>query len=591
MNVKRLLNYFCSIPAVLALLTHPGSALGQTGPTNTLFPVVTIRATDPLATWSGDPGTFTLFRQGPTNAALNVYCRVGGTASNGVDYATISSFNLIPAGARTSTITVSPINNGQTDVRTVDLTLAPSPMLPPVNYQIGSPSNATVYIRPAGTNIPPWVRLVEPANGSTFLVGANIRLLAYAGDPDGSVTSVEFFADNTSLGIVSNGVVVDPLPSGGPPPGTLAYFLVWSNAPAGNHILTAKATDDGGASTVSAPVAINVTSNLPPITRIISPPNGAIFVAPVNVPLFAYARDAEDGVASVEFLDGSTSIGFGVQLAVGATSLTSPSNIWFLNWSNAPVGMHVLRSRATDTGGAVGVSDPVNITVLPPRPPPTNRPPIVNIVATDPVAVEGTNCWVWPGCTNMTPAWSNWPVTITACRFFTNCGPKDAMFTVHRIGDTNDDVVVHYGIGGSASNGVEYVALSGLVTVPAGEREAFIPIVPIDDGPPDITSTVVLKLLPDTNYVIGFPPKAAAIILDGLWPRATAALPGGCFRVNAAGPDGAWFHVEYSTDLGNWTPLCTNQVVQGSIEFIDPDASVDQARYYRAVPELGLPQF
>ena len=40
----------------------------------------------------------------------------------------------------------------------------------------------------------------------------------------------------------------------------------------------------------------------------------------------------------------------------------------------------------------------------------------------------------------------------------------------------------------------------------------------------------------------------------------------------------------------NWTPICTNQVVNGSIDFIDPDASTSPARFYRAVPEANPPQ-
>src|SRR6516164_2351104 len=63
------------------------------------FPVVTIEATQPIAKESGQPAIFNLIRTGPTNAALLVYCKIGGTASNGVDYQQISSFNLIPAGA------------------------------------------------------------------------------------------------------------------------------------------------------------------------------------------------------------------------------------------------------------------------------------------------------------------------------------------------------------------------------------------------------------------------------------------------------------------------------------------------------------
>jgi hypothetical protein len=117
--------------------------------------------------------------------------------------------------------------------------------------------------------------------------------------------------------------------------------------------------------------------------------------------------------------------------------------------------------------------------------------------------------------------------------------------------------------------------------------------VPLDDGPPDITSTVILTLEPSTNtppdFVLGYPPKAAALILD-FGPRPpTAVLPDKCFHLNATGPNGAWFHIEGATDLLSWTPICTNQVINGSIDFVDPEAQSNQARFYRAVPEAGPP--
>jgi len=132
------------------------------------------------------------------------------------------------------------------------------------------------------------------------------------------------------------------------------------------------------------------------------------------------------------------------------------------------------------------------------------------------------------------------------------------------------------------------------VTIPAGHRHGLITIVPIDDGPPDVSKTVILKLTASTNtppdYLTGFPRKAAAIIIDGNWPRpVTGMLPDQCFHLSATGPDGAWFHVESSTDLANWTAICTNQVVEGSIDFIDPDAPADSMRFYRAVPESVAP--
>jgi hypothetical protein len=216
----------------------------------------------------------------------------------------------------------------------------------------------------------------------------------------------------------------------------------------------------------------------------------------------------------------------------------------------------------------------------------------VSIVATDPIAIEGTNCLVWWGATNVTPTWASWTGAIRWP--FTNCGPKDAVFTMRRFGDTNNDLTVMYDIGGTASNGVDYAALPGFVTIPAGHRHGLITIVPIDDGPPDVNKTVILKLTPSTNtppdYLTGFPRKAAAIIIDGNWPRPlTGVLPDGCFHVSATGPDGAWFHVEYSTDLANWTSICTNQVIEGSIDFVDPDAPADTMRFYRAVPESAAP--
>lgn len=573
----------------ILVASSPGS-LGQT--TNTLMPVVTVRATDPFASESGDTGTFTLFREGPTNQTLNVYCVFGGSASNGVDYAALSSFVMIPAGVRTAPVVVKPIDDSLIEgTETVELRLAPSPMVPPVNYIIGTPSNAVVFIADNdGSNAPPFVRISTPADGTVFPAPANVPICADAYDVDGFVATVEFFAGTNSIGIRTN----NPMSTGPMNP----FCLVWSNVPPGEYVLTAKATDNGGLSTLSDPVHISVRegSNLPPVVRITSPANGMIFRAPVDIPIFTFARDFDDPVASVEVFADTNSLGLATVLPCSnilgcATCPTfCPSNYYRLVWSNAPLGQHILVAQATDTRGAVGVSEPVRIAVTPLPPPPTNRPPIVNILATDPIAIEGTNCWPWIGLTNPLPTWSNWVSSTGGFRFFTNCGPKNAAFTVHRFGATNDPVTVNYTIGGTASNGVDYVGLPGSVTVPAGERSAQITVVPIDDGPPDITSTVILKLQPDTNYVIGFPPKAAAIILDSDRPRAsTSMLPDFSFHVNAAGPDGAWFHIEASTDLANWTSLCTNQVVNGSIDFIDPDAQPNQSRFYRAIPEAGPP--
>ena len=104
----------------------------------------------------------------------------------------------------------------------------------------------------------------------------------------------------------------------------------------------------------------------------------------------------------------------------------------------------------------------------------------MSIVATDPIAIAGTNAYVWRGVTNATPSWTNW--SSATFQWFTNWGPKNALFTVRRFGDVSSNLNVNYSIGGTASNGVDYAALLGFVTVPAGSAYALIPIVPIDNG-------------------------------------------------------------------------------------------------------------
>lgn len=697
-KVKTLLSVFGL--SVLAVLS--GSAQSS------IIPTVTIYASDPHASWSGDTGAFTVLRDGPTNQTLNVYYVIGGSASNGVDYATIGNWAMIPAGIRTNTITISPINRGQTNIETVVLKLSASPMAIPQNYQIGYPAVATVYIAPAGvTNVPPAVKIFMPTSGTIVTTPVDLQIAAFGSDPDGFVSTVEFFAGDKSLGVVSNGAVVDPPFPQGAGPGSRAFFLLWSNPPPGQYLLSAKATDNGGASTLSAPVEVTVlqgppATNYPPVVKILtpadgakfpgpldvpicasafdldgyvatveffsgsqslgvktnnpasaspmnpfclvwsnvppgsytltavatdnagatgtsgpvhiivaqqqppptnyppevrwaSPPNGAVIPGPINLPLFVFASDRDGTVSSVEFFAGSNSLGLGHGLCsepMPWPMSICPTNVFTLVWSNAPIGSYLMSAVATDNSGAMATSAPVKITIVSEPPPPTNRPTVVNIVASDPLAIEGTNCWPWLGLDEATPTWSDWAGSTVLWRFFTNCGPKNAGFTVHRWGDTNADLAVGYEIGGSATNGVDYVPLSGSVVIPAGQRHADITVVPLDDGMPDLNSTVILRLTSATNYLLGYPRKAAALILDSKGPRpGSGLLSDHTFHLGAPGPDGAWFHIEYSTNLVDWTRLCTNQVVNGSIDFVDPDAVSDQGRFYRTVPESSAPVY
>jgi regulation of enolase protein 1 (concanavalin A-like superfamily) len=92
------------------------------------------------------------------------------------------------------------------------------------------------------------VSITAPTDGASFPAPANITISADATD-DGTVTKVEFYNGGALLGSDT----VAP------------YSFAWNNVPGGSYTLTAKATDNLGATTTSAPVGITVTtSGVPP---------------------------------------------------------------------------------------------------------------------------------------------------------------------------------------------------------------------------------------------------------------------------------------------------------------------------------------
>ena len=105
-------------------------------------PVVTIAASDSSAAEPSNAGQFSITRTGSTASSLSVSFSRSGSATNGSDYASLSSPVSIPAGSASVTLNVSPIDDALVEGNeTVTLTLSSSSA-----YTIGSPSAATVTI-------------------------------------------------------------------------------------------------------------------------------------------------------------------------------------------------------------------------------------------------------------------------------------------------------------------------------------------------------------------------------------------------------------------------------------------------------------
>ncbi len=183
---------------------------------------------------------------------------------------------------------------------------------------------------------PPTVTLTAPANNATYLApAAHIRFFAVAADKDGTISKVEFYNGTTLLHTET----------------VFPYGFTWRNVQLGNYTLTAKAYDNSGNVTTSAPVYISVVPNKPPVVSITKPVNNRSFAAPGYIHLEAAASDTDGRVTNVKFYNGSSLL---------RTEYEYP---YTYHWGNVPAGTYTITAVATDNWGAHTTSAPVTIVV------------------------------------------------------------------------------------------------------------------------------------------------------------------------------------------------------------------------------------
>jgi hypothetical protein len=92
-------------------------------------------------------------------------------------------------------------------------------------------------------NLAPSVTITSPSKSSSFDSPADISINASASDPDGTITKVEFFNGTSKIGEST----VSP------------YLFVWKNVSEGIYSITAVATDNRNATSVSSEVVVVVS--------------------------------------------------------------------------------------------------------------------------------------------------------------------------------------------------------------------------------------------------------------------------------------------------------------------------------------------
>lgn len=156
--------------------------------------------------------------------------------------------NNLPAGAVTHATLASSDLSGTAEnafiTATINLSLSPGSHAIAAEVHQSSPASSDLSfdLELIGVGNPlPQAEIVSPASGLRILT-PTILLLAVASDPFGEVASVQFLDNGVALGTSTT------------PP----YQWTWLNPTAGQHTLTAIATDVQGASQTSSPVIVTL---------------------------------------------------------------------------------------------------------------------------------------------------------------------------------------------------------------------------------------------------------------------------------------------------------------------------------------------
>lgn len=203
-------------------------------------------------------------------------------------------------------------------------------------------SSRTVSSAPvsfAVLTLPPSVSLINPVDGSSYVLPADVALSASVTPNGHSPSKIQFLVD----GVVS-------AESLGPD-----FSSKWTPQVSGNVSIVARLHFDGGSILDSAAVSIRVL-NLPPTVEIVSPTPGRFLSAGVTTLLETSVAPNGYDIEGVDFLDGGVLLG---------TSTVPP---YALEWTPTVNGTHSLTARILYGGGKSAVSPEVVVSVgdLPP---------------------------------------------------------------------------------------------------------------------------------------------------------------------------------------------------------------------------------
>jgi hypothetical protein len=196
--------------------------------------------------------------------------------------------------------------------------------------------SATINAIVTAANQFPAVAFTTPTNGATFTAPVTFNLVASATDPDGTIASVLFIDNGSTLST-----------------DTSSPYSVSITPSVGTHLATAKATDNlGSNTTTSVSYTVLPVPNVAPAVTLTAPAAGTSFNAGEDIVLAATATDSDGTITKVEFFEGGNLIN------------TDPLTPFGVLWFDVPRGNYSLTAVATDNSGATRASATVLISVV-----------------------------------------------------------------------------------------------------------------------------------------------------------------------------------------------------------------------------------
>jgi hypothetical protein len=391
------------------------------------------------------------------------------------------------------------------------------------------------------------------------------------------------------------------------------YAFVWSNVASGYFVLTARASDDRGATVISTTSIIAVNDGRRFGVRINFQPAGlpapAGYLADTGLPFadrgngFAYGWNADNQANviarqsvrspdlrydTVAFMQRGGDFSWEIAVPVGAYRVRMVRGDAVLedHWYQTIVNNWMVGEGSgsaywlDDTLSSVRVEDGRLRVANAPYASRNNKLCFLEIEAIDPTPV----------------------VTLMALDDFASEAAgqdgttNEAVLVVTRSGSTNFSLAVQFAIPGTAQNGRDFLVFAdsgtnqiigpqGVISIPAGQSAAQLRLVPINDQVVTGNRICSLHLVANMGYVIGAPSNAVVTLADDdvlrLIPVGEAS--GGSFRFRVTGEPARGYVLQVSTNLVGWLPIATNAMPVPDFLFVDPDVASAPCRFYRVV--------